>query len=347
MADGLIIITFFFSILLSWLLTSRVRQYALKKDLLDIPNARSSHSVPTPRGGGLSIIIVLLLFAVATLFLPDAPVQLLISLILTTLAYALLGWQDDKHNLPASIRLLFQLLIAFVFTVWLVWYRMPDFTLSIGGSAVILLSVLWIVWMANLYNFMDGIDGISAVETIMLGTVTSFWFAMSGAISIAIICIAVAGAALGFLRWNWSPAKIFMGDVGSLALGAFFAIIAIIGRSSLNIPLSAFLILYAVYLADSGVTLLHRMIKREKWWQAHRSHFYQRAVQSGFSHAQVSLAVMVVNLLLAVLASLVVVEALDATIALLISLIILAPLMFLINSRFNRICLKGSSINHE
>jgi len=312
----------------------------LKKDLLDIPNARSSHSVPTPRGGGLSIIIVLLLSAVASLFLPDAPVQLLVSLLLATLAYAILGWQDDKHDLPASIRFLFQLLIATVFTAWLAWHGTLEFTLSTGGIAVILSSVLWIAWMANLYNFMDGIDGISAVETIILGTTTSYWFAMSGVISIAIICIAVAGAALGFLRWNWPPAKIFMGDVGSLALGAFFAIMAMIGSSSLNIPFSAFLILYAVYLADSGVTLLHRMLKRERWWQAHRSHFYQRAVQSGYSHAQVSLAVLVINLLLAVLASLVVVEVLDANIALLASLIILAPLMFLINSRFNRICRK-------
>ncbi len=340
MANVLIIITFFFSTLLSWLLTSRVRQYALKKDLLDIPNARSSHSVPTPRGGGLSIIIVLLLSAVASLFLPNAPVPLLVSLVLATVAYAILGWQDDKHDLPASIRFLFQLLIATIFTAWLAWYGTPEFTLSIAGIAIILSSVLWIAWMANLYNFMDGIDGISAVETIILGTTTSYWFAMSGAISIAIICIAVAGAALGFLRWNWSPAKIFMGDVGSLALGAFFAIMAMIGSSSLDIPFSAFLILYAVYLADSGVTLLRRMIKRERWWQAHRCHFYQRAVQSGYSHAQVSLAVMVINLLLAVLASLVVVDILDANIALLACLIILAPLMFLINSRFNRICRK-------
>ncbi|MEA1890797.1 MAG: glycosyltransferase family 4 protein [Pseudomonadota bacterium] len=336
----LIFITFFFSTLLSWLLTSRVRRYALKKDLLDIPNARSSHSVPTPRGGGLSIIIVLLLSAVASLFLPDAPVPLLVSLVLATLAYAVLGWQDDKHDLPASIRFLFQLLIATIFTAWLAWYGTPEFTLSIAGIAIILSSVLWITWMANLYNFMDGIDGISAVETIILGATTSYWFAMSGAISIAIICIAVAGAALGFLRWNWSPAIIFMGDVGSLALGAFFAIMAMIGSSSQDIPFSAFLILYAVYLADSGVTLLRRMIKRERWWQAHRSHFYQRAVQSGYSHAQVSLAVMVINLLLAVLASLVVVDILDANIALLACLIILAPLMFLINSRFNRICRK-------
>jgi Fuc2NAc and GlcNAc transferase len=153
----------------------------------------------------------------------------------------------------------------------------------------------------------------------------------------AIICIAVAGASVGFMRWNWSPAKIFMGDVGSLALGAFFAIIAIIGTTRLDIPFLAFLILYAVYLADSGVTLLHRIIKKEKWWQAHRSHFYQRAVQSGFSHAQVSLSVMALNIIFAVLASLLIMGIINATAAMVVTMAILMPLMFLINSRFNRI----------
>ncbi len=336
----MILIVFLFSVLLSWQLTSLVRRYALSKNLLDIPNVRSSHSVPTPRGGGLAIVIILLLSAVLSLFYPDAPVILIVSLLLAIAAFALLGWQDDKHDLPAALRFLLQLLIAAVFIVAMAWAGLPAFTLSIVGGISMLLSVLWIVWMANLYNFMDGIDGISAIESIMLGVVTSFWLALSGADSLAIISIAVAGGALGFLYWNWSPAKIFMGDVGSLALGAFFAIIALLGSSSFEIPFSAFIILYAVYLTDAGVTLLHRMIKREKWWQAHRSHFYQRAVQSGFTHAQVSLGIMMINLLFAVLATLVVVGGLNSIIALLVSTIILASLMFLINSRCNRICQK-------
>jgi len=267
--NSLILAIFIFSVVLSWFLTSQVRKYALAKNLLDFPNVRSSHSVPTPRGGGIAIVIVLLLSGVLSLFLPDAPINSIPCLLLATLAFAVLGWQALS-------------------SVWLLW-SLPGWSLSFVGIVILLLTILWIVWMANLYNFMDGIDGISAVESIILGVTTSYWFAMSGSISIAIICIAVAGAAVGFLRWNWAPAKIFMGDVGSLALGAFFAILAIIGSTSLDIPFSAFLILYAVYLADSGVTLLSRIFKREKWWQAHRSHFYQRAVQSGFSHSQVSL----------------------------------------------------------
>jgi Fuc2NAc and GlcNAc transferase len=309
----------------------------MAQDLLDIPNDRSSHTVPTPRGGGLAIVIVLLLSGVVSLFLPQAPIDVLVCLLLATLAFSLLGWQDDKHDLPASVRFLIQLLIAVFASGWLLWAAVPGYSTSFALLALLLLSTLWIAWMANLYNFMDGIDGISAVESLILGATTSYWFAISGVASMAIICIAVAGASVGFMRWNWSPAKIFMGDVGSLALGAFFAIIAIIGTTRLDIPLLAFLILYAVYLADSGVTLLHRIIKKEKWWQAHRSHFYQRAVQSGFSHAQVSLSVMALNIIFAVLASLLIMGIINATAAMVVTMAILMPLMFLINSRFNRI----------
>ena len=309
----------------------------MAQNLLDIPNNRSSHTVPTPRGGGLAIVIVLLMSGVVSLFLPQAPIDVLVCLLLATLAFSLLGWQDDKHDLPASVRFLIQLLIAVFASGWLLWAAVPGYSTSFALLALLLLSTLWIAWMANLYNFMDGIDGISAVESLILGATTSYWFAISGVASMAIICIAVAGASVGFMRWNWSPAKIFMGDVGSLALGAFFAIIAIIGTTRLDIPFLAFLILYAVYLADSGVTLLHRIIKKEKWWQAHRSHFYQRAVQSGFSHAQVSLSVMALNIIFAVLASLLIMGIINATAAMVVTMAILMPLMFLINSRFNRI----------
>jgi Fuc2NAc and GlcNAc transferase len=339
LVNSLILAIFIFSVVLSWFLTSQVRKYALAKNLLDFPNVRSSHSVPTPRGGGIAIVIVLLLSGVLSLFLPNAPINSILCLLLATLAFGVLGWQDDKHDLPASARFLVQILIAALSSVWLL-LSLPGWSLSFAGIVILLLTILWIVWMANLYNFMDGIDGISAVESIILGVTTSYWFAMSGSISIAIICIAVAGAAVGFLRWNWAPAKIFMGDVGSLALGAFFAILAIIGTTSLDLPFSAFLILYAVYLADSGVTLLSRIFKREKWWQAHRSHFYQRAVQSGFSHSQVSLAVMVINVIFSVLASLLILEVVDAISAIVVTMAILTLLMFLINSRF-----KGTSIN--
>ncbi len=340
MENSLLISTFLLSALLSWWLTSQVRKYALKKGLMDIPNARSLHDVPTPRGGGLSIVIVLLISIILTIPVAESSILLLVTTGLTVMAFALLGWQDDKHDLSAAGRFLIQLVIASLFSAWLLLDETDNPSLSFVWVAAFLISVLWIVWMANLYNFMDGIDGLSAAEALILGTVTSLWFYQAGSVSLALTCLSVAGAALGFLYWNWSPAKIFMGDVGSLALGAFFAIIALIGSNFLDIPLLAFLILYGVFLMDSSVTLLFRVFKGEKWWEAHRSHYYQRAVQTGYSHAQVSLVVTGLNLLLAVLASLLVSGAITAEIALPASLIILAPLMFLINYRFNRICRK-------
>jgi len=326
---------FILSIVISWLLTAQVRKFVLTNNMLDIPNARSSHVTPTPRGGGVAIVCVLLLAGILSLLLPEAPQQLLLALLFATLAYAVLGWQDDRYDLAASLRFLVQLLIAAATAGWLLWNGASENKLLM--LVMLFLVTIWITWMANLYNFMDGIDGISAVEATILGATTSYWFAISGSLSIAIICIAVAGASIGFLRWNWSPAKIFMGDVGSLALGAFFAVIAIIGSTALDIPFAAFLVLYAVYLADAGITLLTRMMKKEKWWQAHRSHYYQRAVQSGLSHAQVSLAVMMINITLALLASLVVTGILPVYMAIVMTTAILVPLMFLINLRCNRI----------
>jgi Fuc2NAc and GlcNAc transferase len=339
MVISLILLVFILSVVLSAFLTAQVRQYALAKKLLDIPNVRSSHTMPTPRGGGIAIVIVLLIAGVLSLFLPGAEVQLLLCLLLTTLAFAVLGWQDDKHDLSASFRFLIQLMIAALCCAWLLWTG-SGWSMTVSSVILFVLSIFWIVWMVNVYNFMDGIDGISAIESIVLGVTTSYWFTMAESTSLAIVCIAVVGSAVGFLRWNWSPAKIFMGDVGSLALGGFFATLAIIGTTALDIPFIAFLILYAVYLMDAGITLLTRIIKKERWWQAHRSHFYQRAVQSGFSHAQVSLAVMAVNIILALLASLLLEGIVSTSIAAVSTIGMLSLLMFLINSRFNMVASK-------
>ncbi|MCK5361115.1 MAG: glycosyl transferase, partial [Gammaproteobacteria bacterium] len=194
---SLFLLCFIVSLYLSWFLTSRVRRYALAKDMLDIPNSRSSHSVPTPRGGGIAIVVVLILSAGLSLFFPAAQLDLLLCLLFTTLAFALLGWQDDKHDLSASSRFFIQLLIAAVSSVWLLW-NTSLWALTLINVLIFLLSILWIVWMTNIYNFMDGIDGISAIETIVLGATAAYWFTMAGSLSAAFICIAVAGAALGF-----------------------------------------------------------------------------------------------------------------------------------------------------
>lgn len=321
-----------FSMLVAWWLTGLARRYALRRDMLDIPNQRSSHSAPTPRGGGIAIILVAAGMHLFAAWLYPAQAELLAVLGLTLSCYALLGWLDDHADLSSLVRLIVQLLIALIIVAWLGYHDVFD-TVNVPLAALVAIAVIWVVWMANLYNFMDGIDGIAAIETLVLAATTGAWFAAAGGVGISLGAFAIAGAAIGFLGWNWSPAKIFMGDVGSVALGAWFAVLALIGSSIYGLSMTAFVILYAVFLVDASITLIRRMLRREKWWQAHRSHYYQRAVQLGWSHARVSSIVLLFNLLLAGLASALVAGFLPTGLGLLLTALILGIPIILLDLR--------------
>jgi len=324
------------SLLAAYLLTALVRAYALRRELLDIPNARSSHSLPTPRGGGLSLVLVLVACGAAVAIASAEQRLVVVWLVAATAAYALLGWLDDHHDLSATSRLLVQLLLATAALLSLPLLQLlpvagiPMGWLGIGGG------ILWVVWMANLYNFMDGIDGIAGVQTLVLAMTLAIWFAQAGGDALALLCLALAGASLGFLAWNWSPARIFMGDVGSVALGACFALLGLLAAWSYGIHPVAILVLYAVFLADATLTLLRRLLQGEKWWQAHRTHYYQRAVQSGWSHARVSLAVFLLDLVLAAAASLVVWRVIPAVAAALFAASLLLGVIILLHLRGKR-----------
>jgi Fuc2NAc and GlcNAc transferase len=319
--------------LIAYWLTGRIYHYALHRELLDIPNARSSHSTPTPRGGGLSIVVVMLLSALAgTELYPDQS-GLCYLLALTGFAYAVLGWLDDHFDLSSLVRFVVQILLACGAVGWLMTAGGMALPWHVPTYQLLPVAVLWVVWMANLYNFMDGIDGIAAIEALVLSATSAAWFGAAGADGLMLIALAMAGSSLGFLGWNWSPARIFMGDAGSVALGALFAMIALIGSSRYAIPVAAFIILYAVFLVDTTLTLLKRIVRGEKWWQAHRSHYYQRAVQSGWSHGQVSGAVLIINIVLAGLATALVAGALNEITALTAAGAILAGCLILVDLR--------------
>jgi len=164
------------------------------------------------------------------------------------------------------------------------------------------LVVIAIVWMINLYNFMDGIDGIAGTEAItILGAAAIFlWVQNSG---LAAVCLLIIAAVLGFLIWNWPPAKVFMGDVGSGFLGFVFAVLAIWSENSGAVPLLIWLLLLGVFIVDATVTLVKRMAGGEKLYEAHRSHVYQLAVQAGYSHKQVTLTVLLINIMLGIVAA--------------------------------------------
>jgi Fuc2NAc and GlcNAc transferase len=289
--------------LLSWLLASRVRLYALDR-LLDIPNERSSHSQPTPRGGGLAIAVTALGGIIIAAMLHWIDWNLAIAMSGGGAMIATVGFVDDHRSLSALTRFAVQFLSAGWGLFWvggLPSLSMGNATLGLGIVGT-LLGVIGIVWAINLYNFVDGIDGLAAGEAITTGTIGGLILLAMGYEGLAIVSLVIAAASAGFLPLNWAPAKLFMGDVGSGMLGYLFAVLAIASENARAIPLLIWVLLLGAFVFDATVTLCRRIARGEKWYHAHHSHAYQRMVQAGKSHAQVSATVLVINLVLAILA---------------------------------------------
>jgi UDP-N-acetylmuramyl pentapeptide phosphotransferase/UDP-N-acetylglucosamine-1-phosphate transferase len=264
----------------------------LRRQLLDLPNERSSHVAPTPRGGGIAITGTI---AAAWLGLCAAgllkPVSAAIALDMAGLAAV--SWIDDLRGLSPGLRLLAQ--FAAVATGILV---LPQGDLFQGwlphGLDRIAIALIW-VWFLNLFNFMDGIDGLAASEAVSIGVglVLVVSFGVARDLGLSAPGAAIAAAALGFLVWNWTPARIFMGDVGSVPLGYVLGYLLL--RMAMDGWWKAALILPLYFLTDATLTLLRRLSRGEKIWQAHREHFYQRAVQNGLGHDAVVMRVIVAN----------------------------------------------------
>lgn len=259
-------------------LTQSVRHYALQ-NLMDVPNHRSAHAHPTPRGGGISFVLMSLLFS-TYLYLGGFydSVQIL-SVGFGGLAIAILGFWDDHFALSAKIRLLCQFLIVY----GVLWAFSPIPALeffkgvSIPSFLMFILCGVGVVWILNLYNFMDGINGIAGFEALFFFLVGALFFNLEGAYAIADFMVCLAFAVLGFLCFNFPRASIFMGDVGSSFLG-FVAGILVVWALSIDVYLFyALLILLAVFISDATVTLIMRIGRGESLTEAHKSHLYQRA----------------------------------------------------------------------
>lgn len=293
---------------LSFGLTFFVRRYAINKRILDVPNHRSSHSVPTPRGGGLSFVCTFLGALICLYIIGIIPEEVLFALLGGGGLIAAIGWLDDNRGLTPAVRLFCQVVAAIWGVAWLGGYQSMTVgtgTLSLSWVGGIL-AVLGTVWMINLYNFMDGVDGMAGTEAVTVSAIAGILLFFTGNGELAMVCMTLAFSVVGFLVWNWPPASIFMGDVGSGFLGFVFACLAIASENSGALPLIVWIMLLGVFVIDATVTLVRRLINGEKLYEAHRTHVYQLAVQAGFSHKEVTVAVCLINICLGLVAVLLV-----------------------------------------
>lgn len=283
-----------------WTMTWCLRRYALSRSLMDVPNARSSHSVPTPRGGGVAIVFGYLLALICAAFLGNISFAALLAFGLSGAAIALLGFLDDHGHIAARWRLLGHFAAAFWVLYWLGGFPPISlfgqvFDLGIAGYA---LGALYLVWLLNLYNFMDGIDGIASVEAICVCTGGAMLVACGPAEGTALwLPLALAACVAGFLIWNFPPAKIFMGDAGSGFLGLMLGALSLHAAWVEPAWLWSWLILLGVFIVDATFTLARRLLRGDKVYEAHRSHAYQYASRRYGRHLPVTMAVLVINVI--------------------------------------------------
>lgn len=285
--------------LLALALTWVLRRYALARSLLDIPNARSSHSLPTPRGGGVAIVLSFLVALIIMLVQRPQDSSSILALGGAGIVVAILGFLDDHGHIAARWRLLGHFSAAIWGLYWL--GGLPPLEIFGGtfnlGSVGNVLTLLYLVWMLNLYNFMDGIDGIASVEAICVCLGGCLIYALSGHSELIASPLLLAAAVCGFLFWNFPPARIFMGDAGSGFLGVILALLSLQAAWTEPALLWSWLILLGVFIVDATATLLRRLIRGEKVYEAHRSHAYQFASRSFGKHLPVTAAVAAINVL--------------------------------------------------
>ncbi|OHW39719.1 glycosyltransferase family 4 protein [Pseudomonas sp. 06C 126] len=315
--------------LVSLALTALLRQYALHRSIIDIPNARSSHTVPTPRGGGVAIVLTFAASLVWLAYVELITVAQSAALLGAGLLIAVIGFMDDHGHIAARWRLLGHFFAA----IWtLSWMQgLPAIT-AFGvtfdlGWAGHVLAVFYLVWMLNLYNFMDGIDGLASLQAICACLALTLIYFLGGHQSMIWAPLLLSVSVAGFLYWNFPPARIFMGDAGSGFLGIILGGLSIQAAWAGSEFFFAWLIMLGVFIVDATFTLIRRLARGDKVYEAHRSHAYQFASRQYGRHLPVTIAVAVINVVwLFPLALAVALFGLDAGLGTVIAYV---PLVFL------------------
>jgi UDP-N-acetylmuramyl pentapeptide phosphotransferase/UDP-N-acetylglucosamine-1-phosphate transferase len=281
----------------SWVGVELFRRWSLGKDLLDVPNERSSHTAPVPRGGGLIIVLACLIGYALIALIFHTPFS--IGYVTGALLVALVSWLDDLYSLAFWKRLIVHFAAAGILVIDLggwekIGLPLTAFEVGLGPIFGAALAVTWVVWLLNAYNFMDGIDGIAALQAVIAGVGWGLIGIVLGLEGMFLYASLFSAVATGFLVHNWPPARIFMGDVGSAFLGFTLAAMPFLARNEAGmdtslLPLVAVAFVW-LFVFDTIFTLLRRILNRERIWEAHRGHIYQRMLIAGRSHRSVTLA---------------------------------------------------------
>lgn len=259
---------------------------------LDHPNERSLHTQPTPRTGGVAILVGLISAVPIWMFTVDA-VGSVMWLMAGTFTIAIISFADDRHDVPVIIRLLGHLFgagLVVIGTDLSAPLLLPWTSVIWPEWLVVCLSIFFLVWMVNLYNFMDGMDGFAVgMALIGFGALAVFGL-LVGNLPFVALSLTLVGAVSGFLLFNFPPARIFMGDVGSASLGLLAGGLILWGARDNIFSIWAGILVFSPFIVDASVTLLGRMLRGERFWQAHKTHYYQRLVLLGWGHRKTVLA---------------------------------------------------------
>lgn len=284
--------------ILTLLFTGYMRHYALKKNIIDNPNERSSHSVPTPRGGGVAVVCSYLLALAILIYSQQLTVHIGLTLMVAGFVIALLGFLDDHGHINSMLRLAIHFLVAIGAVISLGGFA--EVTIFNGvqlGFIANIIAVLFLVWLLNLYNFMDGINGIASVKAITTtASMAMLYYLLNTSLNSDLLWL-LAACVFGFLLWNFPKAKIFMGDACSGFLGLTLGILALIALKENLALFCAWIICLGVFVVDATYTLIKRVLNGHKMYDAHRSHSYQILSRRWGSHTPVTLIVAAINLL--------------------------------------------------
>lgn len=287
------------TITISFGLTHLVRKIAITRNKFDIPNERSSHKNPTPRGGGVAVVAAFLFGLLALLIRRDIDAESFYAIVLPGALVAIIGYLDDLGRVTAARLRLIGHFVAALIAIYILGGLppMPLFsaTLDIGLVGNII-AVLFLVWMLNLFNFMDGIDSITGIEALTSCLILTIFLINKSDTELWRVPALLCAAVIGFLYFNWPPAKIFLGDIGSGFIGFTIGTISLVIAKSQPLITWAVIILLGVFIVDATVTLIRRIFDKQRISAAHRSHAFQHLANNADRHLKVSLSIAAVNI---------------------------------------------------